>query len=158
MGETIMVIFIFIIMVFIGMVFYAKFYTGEVKESTKEAFRQQSVEIANLIQFLPELQQTYKNITYISFDLYKIGAFNKIIAPNPPDLNNSYYYDLFRFSVIKINQIYPALTLPDGEWVLYNKTANYSTYYLTYIPIIIYDAVNDRKNFGVLTIQSWQPD
>lgn len=149
-----MVIFVFIIMAFIGMVFYAKFQAGEVQESTKEQFRQQSVEIANLIQFLPELQQTYKNITYISFDLYKIKAFNQLLTP---ELQDNYYFDLFGFSVIKINQIYPLLALPDGEWILYNKTANYSTYYLTYIPIIIYDAVSDKKNFGVLTIQSWQP-
>lgn len=152
-----MVIFIFIVLVFIGMIFYAKFQTGEVQESTKEQFRQQSIEIANLIQFLPELQQTYKNITYISFDLYKIMAFNELIAADST-LQDNYYFDLFGFSVIKINQIYPQLTLPDGEWVLYNKTANYSTYYLTYIPISIYNAVEDKKNFGVLTIQSWQPN
>lgn len=152
MGETIMVIFIFIIMVFIGMIFYAKFQASETKEGTKEAFRQQSVEIANLMQFLPELQQTYKNITYVSFDLYKIMAFNRIMASDKA-MNDS-YYDLFRFSVITLGQIYPF----PNEWVIYNKTANYSTYYMTNIPIIIYDAVSDRKNFGVLTIQSWQPN
>lgn len=157
MGETIMVIFVFIIMVFIGMIFYAKFQAGEVQESTKEAFRQQSVEIANLIQFLPELQQTYKNITYISFDLYKIMAFNEMIEADP-SLQDNYYFDLFGFSLINITQIYPEDSSGVPKmWTIYNKSANYSAYYFTYIPIVIYNAVLDTKNFGVLTIQSWQP-
>ncbi len=146
MLETIAVLAIFFILATLGFVFYSKVLKGSVESEKEEIVQLSAIEIAQRASFLPELQCSQENIVKDNcIDLLKLDAAKEIMKNN-----EIFYFDKFSFSSIKINEMYPN----EQEWVLYERPLeDYSNKILTNIPISLFDPVQNRNNFGVMSIE-----
>ena len=103
----------------------------------------ESIRVSQAISFLPELQCASKNILKENcFDKYKLEAFATL------EDKDNLYYPFFYYSEITVEEIYPYT----GKWILYNRTRN-GTFYVTSIPILIYNATTKLNAFGVLDVK-----
>ena len=103
MGENIAVLFVFFLIIAFGMIFYMRVLKHTSQTRDIENFELQSIKIAQLVNFLPELQCSSDNIVKDAcIDLYKLQAFKDIV-----NKNQDYYYNLFKFSKIEVDEIYP---------------------------------------------------
>jgi len=78
------------------------------------------------------------------------------IINNPPnnDIKNKYYFDIFSFSSITIEQIYP---LPVARWSIYEKTIEKTKAESSInIPVSLYDPISRAYNFGILTVDVYR--
>ncbi|MBU1204485.1 MAG: hypothetical protein KKA61_00405 [Nanoarchaeota archaeon] len=154
MFETIAVLLIFFVLIGFGLIFYVRVYSGGIQETGEEYFELKAIQTAQLVSFLPELQCTSPTSMSIvddnCFDLLKVKALSGIISdPENQKLRNEYYYDLFGFSKISIEQIYPS----EMKWDVYDKSpANKKSMSSIKIPISLYNASSRENNFGVLNI------
>lgn len=147
-GESIAVLFIFLIFVVLGFSFYAKVQKSGFKSKQEENINLLAIETAQKASFLPELQCSRKNIIVDNcFDILKVEAFSGIVKNNL-DLVR-YYYDIFGFSSITVEEVYPNAE----EWVIYNNTLNDSSSIFTPVPISLYDAKTGGYYFGALKVR-----
>ena len=147
-GESIAILFIFLILVVVGFSFYAKVQKSGFMFQQEENINLLAIETAQKASFLPELQCSRKNIVVDNcFDILKVEAFSGIVKNNP-DLV-SHYYDVFGFSLITVEEVYPAAK----EWVIYNNTLNDSSSIFTPVPISLYDAKTGGYYFGALKVK-----
>ena len=149
MAETIAVIFVFFIIIVIGFVFYGRVMKGSIESQRDESSQLKSIEIAQRIMFLPEIQCSDDVVTEIRncIDMLKINAAQKIMKAN-----ELYYYDLLEYSDINIYLVYPNA----NNWVLYSrKPMAYKTKFVTNTPISVYNPVTRKNGFGVLSIETY---
>ncbi len=143
MMETVAILIIFFVLVVIGFMFYMK--TSSYGQAQKTAKNQEleSIRVSQTISFLPELQCASKNIVKDNcFDKYKLNAFTNL--PNKYQI----YYPFFYYSDITVKEIYPG----NQTWNIYNKTRN-ETFYITSIPILLYNATSRSNSFAILDIK-----
>ena len=152
MFETIAVLLIFFVLVGFGLIFYSGIQKQGFQEKQEENFELMAIQTAQLVSFLPELQCSSDGIiTDDCFDILKVEALREIINnPQNQKLKNEYYYDLFGFSSISIEQIYP----PGVSWLIYERTTERTKAKSSImIPVSLYDASSREYNFGVLNIE-----
>ena len=107
-GETISVIFVFFILLLIGFMFYAKVLKGNAAIESDELAQLRSVEIAQRVMFLPEMQcSTDVTDSKNCIDKLKVES-----AKNVMNLNAVEYFDILGFAKIKILQVYPSYEKP----------------------------------------------
>lgn len=147
MLETIAVLFIFFVLIVIGLIFYANVLKGNIELQKEESIQLKAIEVAQRASSLPELQCSEDNIVSDNcIDLLKLEAASEIIVE--PE-NEIFYYDRFLFSKITVNEIYPG----NREWTLYNRTLDeFSNKIVTNIPISLFDPVDNKNAFGVMTV------
>ena len=82
--ETIAVIFVFFILVMIGFMFYARIAKTNIQSEIESISELKSIEIAQRVMFLPELQCSEGVVSEIKncFDILKLKAANDIITRN----------------------------------------------------------------------------
>lgn len=147
MGETIAVVFVFFILVIVGLIFYVKVQKGQLETEKEELSQLRSVAIAQRIMFLPELQCSEDNIVSDNcIDMLKLDTAQKVMRDN-----QLYYYDLLEFTDISILEIYPG----NSTWKLYSRRIeDFSSKYITNIPISLYDPAIRQNRFGILTVET----
>ncbi|MFH1849440.1 MAG: hypothetical protein ABH879_04610 [archaeon] len=156
-GETIAVLFIFFILVVFGLIFYTKIQKGTVADKIEENMALKAIEVAQKAAFLPELRCSAKNVPVLDcVDLLKIEAFGDAVTANP-----IFYYDMFQFAEITIEQVFPEpetgiflgpgsnpvsatlyARIPDG-WTIRESTV---------IPTSIYDPKLGQYYFGLMQV------
>ena len=155
MFETIAVLLIFFILIAFGLIFYSKVQRDSIQGTGKEYFNLKAIQTAQLVSFLPELQCTSPTSANIigddCFDVFKIIALKDIIEDNSK-LKDGYYFDLFGFSKITVEQIYPL----GKKWVIYDKSSGKSSKSSLQIPVLIYNASSRENYFGVLNIDVYK--
>ncbi|MBI2557970.1 hypothetical protein HYW20_01500 [Candidatus Woesearchaeota archaeon] len=146
-GETIAVLFVFFILVAIGFIFYVKVIQSNLEQEKDEASQLRSVGIAQRVMFLPELQCSEDNIiTDNCIDVLKLESAKGIMKEK-----ELYYYDMFEYSSINITQIYPT----EAKWSIYSKeTDDFSSKFVTNVPISLFDPAGRKYGFGVLAIET----
>jgi hypothetical protein len=143
-GETIAVLLIFFFLLVLGVTFYLNIQKSRVYSNIDEVITQESIRISQMVSYLAELQCSSENIIEPNcYDLYKLDSADDILLSN-----SDYYYPLFLFSEIVIDELYPYV----DSWVLYNNTYPASAPIYTYIPISLYNPVSKRYSFGVLSV------
>jgi hypothetical protein len=150
MMETIAILLIFFVIVIIAFMFYIK--TASVGQSSKITKIQEleSIRISQAISFLPELQCSSKNIIKDNcFDKLKMVAFESL---NSEPGFDAMYYDMFYFSTITVNETYPDTS---NSWELYDRELADSPYFVTSIPILLYDPVQRTNAFGLLNVKHY---
>ena len=147
-GETIAVLFVFFILIIIGLIFYVKVVKINLEQEKDELSQLKSIQIAQRIMFLPELQCSEDNIIVPNcIDVLKLSSASAIMKEN-----EAYYYDLLEFSEIGISEIYPDDT---KNWDVYSRrTDDFKNKFVTNVPVSLYDATTKRNSFGVLTIET----
>src|SRR3989344_9382657 len=146
-GETIAVLFVFFILVIIGFIFYVKVIKGNIELEKDELSQLKSIGIAQRIMFLPEVQCSEDNIIIDNcIDILKLDSAQTIMKQN-----EIYYYDLLEFSDVNVLQIYP----DEAKWNIYSrKTEDFSSKFVTNVPVSLYNPNTRKHGFGVLTIET----
>jgi hypothetical protein len=146
MGESIAVLFIFFILLIFGFVFYSNIIQSSSKVETEENIQLKAVGVAQKSSFLPELQCSEENVRVEDcIDLLKLDATASVL-----EQNNIYYYDMFEFSKIWVEEIFPQ----QRTWELYeNKPNNYKDQLSTFIPVSLFNATAKEYYFGILAVE-----
>lgn len=144
-GETISVIFVFFILLLIGFMFYAKVLKGNAAIESDELAQLRSVEIAQRVMFLREMQcSTDVTDSKNCIDKLKVES-----AKNVMNLNAVEYFDILGFAKIKILQVYPSYE----ETEIYSKDlSDFKNKFSTNVPVSIYDPIKKEYNFGLVSI------
>ncbi len=152
MTETIAVIFIFFVLIFFGLVFYYSYSQFDLKEKTEEFVTKRAIDTTTRVLFLPELQCTRGEAgpeTYC-LDLMKLRSLEAMIKRN-----RDYYFDLFSYANITVQQVYPTLE----KWVIYDFPKNdFTRKEPTYFTVALRDGVagasgNPAYNYGYVTVE-----
>ena len=146
-GETVAVLFVFFILIVVSLIFYVKVIKGNIELEKDELSQLNSVGIAQRVMFLPEVQCSEDNIIIDNcVDILKLDSAQRLMKEN-----EVYYYDLLEFSDVSIREIYP----DDAQWKIYSrKTDEYSSKFVTNVPISLYDPTTRKQAFGILTIET----
>ncbi len=152
MFETIAVLLIFFVLIGFGLIFYGRIWGATIQDTEGENFELKAIQTAQLVSFLPELQCSSNNDD--CFDILKVEALSKIINNiQNKNLKNEYYYDIFGFSSITIEQAYPSVV----SWSIYNKTTEGTKAKSSInIPVSLYDPNLRKYNFGILTVDVYR--
>lgn len=154
LGESIGIMVIFFFLLVFGFSFYASYQKKAVIDQKAHLTDMKSIEVTQQTMFIPEIQCTVKNVISSDncFDILKMKALSNLIVTDSKV--EEYYYDLFGFSEITIEQIYPAgepivfysKPLPDEETEAITTTR---------MAVTLYNAIEGRYNFGIITIQMY---
>jgi hypothetical protein len=151
MGETIAIMFVFFILLVIGAVFYMNIQRTSVSREITAAYDLRSVEISQVISYLPEAQCTDFNVVRPScFDIQKLIAISEMSG-------DPVFFDIysreFEYSKISLSVVYPF----NAQWVLYDRSdIEFTSAPMTSIPIAVYNTTSDEYYFGVLEIVNYQ--
>ena len=149
-SETIAILFIFFVLLLFGIIAYAKFQQSALRERQEELLINKGIQISTKVLFLPELVCTKGEAEAEDncFDMAKVKWLNQ---NGYFEDNIDYYFELFSFATISINQIYP-----EGEEliILYNKQdPNRINKKETHFVISLKDEMNDQFGYGFLTVE-----
>ena len=147
--ENIMIIFILFILLVFGMIFYVRIYQSNLEKKMERLAGEEAIDIALKVNYFPEaICSESVDIKADCFDIIKLETAKSVISNNMGD-----YYDLLKFSEIKVTQVFPST---GQEWVLYdNKGDNEEKMPPAFIPISIHDPISDEYYFGVLEVAVW---
>ena len=144
MGETIAVLIIFFFLLILGAIFFLNVQKGKMSVETLKYVAQEGIKISQVISSFPELQCASNNIIEDNcFDIFKLN-----ISAGNVITNTQYYYSLFRYSEIVVEEIFPTKRI----WSIYNNTLNTSVPTYTWIPVLLYNATSKQNSFGVLSV------
>jgi len=158
MMETIIVLFVFFILIAFGFVFYSRYQRSSILEQEEQLTQQGAIEIAQRASSLPELQCSEDNVVKENcVDKFKISALSSVASTN-----TIFYYDLFGFSTINIRRIYPSpssgtdcIDTIGGCNVYQNQPTSYQDILSSRIPVSINNPLNNHRELGILTIQTY---
>ena len=148
MMETISVLAIFFILVILVFVFYSRVSESNVEIGKEESSQLDAIKIAQKAPNLPELQCSQENIVKDNcIDILKLEVVSEVIKEN-----EIHYFDMFSFSKITIDEIYPS----NERWIIYDKSLDeYSHKTVTNIPISLFDPVENKNSFGVMKVETF---
>ena len=145
--ETIIVLAIFFILVIFVFVYYSKITESNIEIKEVENLQLNAIRIAEKVLFLPEIQCSQDNVVVDNcVDLLNVAAALDVITSN-----EIHYFDMFSFSRISIEEIYP-----DTEEIaiLYDRSLeSYSSKEVINLPILLFDSLNDENSFGVIVVE-----
>jgi len=151
MTETIAVLFIFFVLIAFGLIFYYQYQKVSFKEKQAELFANRAMDTTLKTLFLPELACSKGEAEPEAncFDLMKLRYANQTIKDHLAD----YYFDLFSYAKISVNQTYPNSEL----WVIYDKKPNQlnqsnSNYEPTFFVVTLKDEIDGSYGFGFIEV------
>jgi hypothetical protein len=149
MTETIAVLFVFFIIVVFGLIFYSQIQRSSFEKQKIAAAQEMSVSVSLRALFLPELRCSKgENIQVRDcIDLFKLESAGDVM-----DVQKDYYFHMFNFAKISVQEIYPG----NQNWVLYeNVKEGATTTIRTPVPVSLFEPVQRNFRFGVLTIETY---
>ena len=137
MGETIAVLIVFFLLLFFGIFFYSGIEKRQVTQKISEIHSKSSIDMSQIITFLPELKCTSEDITQtLCLDNLKIEAFKEFAQQN-----SEYYQSVFGNTKIELIKIYQGLDYAqiahNNTMLIYQGTSS-ENYYTTFIPVSIF--------------------
>ena len=153
MTETIAVLFIFFVLIAFGLIFYYQYQKVSFKEKQAELFANKAMDTTLKTLFLPELACSKGEAEPEAncFDLMKLRHANQTIKDHLAD----YYFDLFSYAKISVNQTYPHPEL----WIIYDKKPNQLNqlnsnlnYEPTFFVVTLKDEIEGSYGFGFIEV------
>jgi len=130
MGETIAVLIVFFILLFFGIIFFSNMERRDIQDKVSNMGEQASIDIAQTIQFLPELKCTSEDITRtLCLDTLKLESFKLLSSEK-----KAYYQSVFGSTGLEIAEIYPEYT---NYTTIYGGPTS-SEYFVTFIPVSLF--------------------
>ena len=151
MMETISILFIFFIIVVIALIFYYNIAKSGAQDQLDKFQDLSRIQIAQIASSLPELQCAQNNIVKANcIDILKMDAAAKeggnVISGNLND-----YFDLFAYSNITVQDIFPGDT---RQWTIYErKPDTIAAKRVNFFPISLYNATADTYAFGLMVVE-----
>jgi len=149
MGETIAVLIVFFMLLFFGLIFFSNMERKEIIDKVNEMEEQESIDLAQTIQFLPELKCTTEDITKtLCIDALKLNAFKNMSSGK-----KAYYQPIFGSTRLEVAEIYPN---PTNFTQIYEGPTS-SEYFMTFIPISLFqpNPYPGQYKIGILKIISY---
>ena len=144
--ETIMVLAVFFILVVVSFVFYSKFSEMGAEIKKEENMQLNAIKIAQRASSLPELQCSQENIVAGNC----VNKLNLEALSGAINENEIHYFDMFSFSRITVNEIYP----DENKWVLYDRPLDDFSYKIAVnMPISISYPIENKNAFGVMVVE-----
>ncbi|HLC85198.1 MAG TPA: hypothetical protein VJH22_05390 [Candidatus Nanoarchaeia archaeon] len=154
MFETIGVLVVFFFLIVIGLAFFfviAK--KGAIEEYEKVA-QLKGIEIVRKAVTLPELDCARVGVQVENcFDMLKLARFAEILKQDPKVFSR--YSPFFGTTELTVSQIFPT---PGDPIAVYTNPLEDAGFDTAIIPILLFDPVNDRFNFGVLEVRYYERD
>lgn len=155
MVETIGILIIFFLLLVFGFNFFGNVGAGQVEKSRNKAFELKSIEVAQTILFLAELQCTEQESVDIDcIDIEKMKAFRNIAynKTNPLFMDSArlHYFNMFGKARISLHEVYPA----NNSWTFYdNFNVTRTRKLTTNLPVTIFHPIGNSFSFGYLQIE-----
>lgn len=152
MGESILVLILFLFLLVFGVVVYAKFQSLSMKKETSERQDLLGETIARKIRLLPELQCTLDGV--VQFDCYDIMKL-KAFVTTATDSSYKLYYDavVFKGAHVQITSIFPL----EETFSLYGFQDSTTTAAIPYrAPVLLYDPFHETTGFGYITVEVYR--
>ena len=144
-GESMVVIIIFLILIVFGLVFYVRFKLIQVDSDAKLNAELIAIQTAQKIQFLPELQcSTEGTVDYNCVDILKLATFDELDYAK-----TGIYEAMFPKTKISVKQIYPT----GPSWTVYGKDSLIGETHYFAIPVALFNATSKKYNFGYVEIK-----
>jgi len=153
MFETIAILIIFFILLMFGFMFYSRVQKSSYESEIEKSVVLQAVEVSQVISLLPELQCSKgRNIPESQcIDQLKLSAATEVINQNRQD-----YFDLFSYSNIYIEKIYP-LDSGENTFILYDFPKNQDNGKIsTQFPISLKNPITNKYYFAVLYVDIYR--
>lgn len=149
MGETIMVLFIFMILLMFGLGFFVRYQRSSTFTTQSEQTLKKSVQIAQIFSTLPEVVCSFDNVKKENcIDIMKVETASDIILSH-----QSFYFPYFKYSEILIYEVYPE----EKRWILYSNPLPSTTKLSTPVPIALYDGTTKAYYYGYMEINYYEP-
>ena len=157
-SETVFVVIIIMIILIIGIVFYSRAQEGSFREQQREQRILRLISLAHSISSWPELEcSNLESREYDCIDRLKLDIAEEFISSNRQNSSFAfnYYNDLLRRSSITVHEVYSYnSTLQD--WVIYNNTAGRGNSESVFVPVNIYDPVEQVFTFAVMELRAYE--
>jgi len=166
MGETIIVLFIFLVMFSIGLIYYTQFRSEGIQQEAKEVKASSSTAFLSILSQVPEIKCSEKTREEECIDTVKVIAFNSLINKN---LNH--YRAVFAGRKVSIDILYPepikqgicnqqaynTVEYPSNcnEYIIYQPTTTPQTKQIISTPISLYFPETDSYGIGRLKITTY---
>lgn len=150
LGESTAVVIVIIILLFIGLVIYYSFARAEQSSEIAEQRDLKTLELGTRVSYIPELHCTFAGRS-------STNCFDKIKLEYVSDNSNSaewqnHYFDVLGYARVEVRQIYPK----QQDYLIYeNNKSEYQSESPIFIPMNIYDAVEDKYSFGYLMVTKY---
>lgn len=144
--ETTAVLAVFFILIILIFVFYSNIYESNIKMEKEQNAQLNAINIAQKAYFLPELQCSQDNVAIENcIDMLKLSTMSDITKENEIP-----YFDMFSFSRITVNEIYPS----NRKWDIYNKSLSEYLYKNDInMPMLLFDPSKNKNSFGVMNVE-----
>lgn len=144
MFETLAILFIFFMLLTFGIIFYGRVQKTTISQETQEIVILNAIQVSERASFLPDVQCSFDNIPVDDcIDVEKVQALSNIYLDNL-----AYYYNIFGFSEILINQTYPDA----GAWVIYSNPTP-GSFQRIQLPVSIYHPIQDTYALGFIDVR-----
>ncbi len=151
MTENIAIIMIIVFILIFGFIFYSKVRTVSIQGKLKEYSELDLVKASQIVSALPELSCSSESLTEVGcINKLKLEAFIEL------DLQQEYYEyyrGLFGKSKVTINSTFPNNSTNVGLYD--NPFEGINNKDSIFIPINIFDPINDIFNFGYVQITKY---
>jgi hypothetical protein len=153
--ESIAVLIVFVFLVAIGMKFYTNAQLSSLREAQSDFSQLDAVKTSVVLSHLPEIGCSEDGLAQSTcLDLFKIIAWNTLLHGPDSLVFVDSYLPLLGFSEITVTRLYP-LYLAGNSWTIYNASVENVSSDLLQIPMLLYDPVKDKHQFGVLKIRTY---
>lgn len=117
MTETVAVLFIFFVLILFGIIFYYKYAEGAIAQEKQELIGKRAIATSLKVLFAPELicSNGGAEVEDNCIDMGKLPDAIRVIEENPV-----YYFNIFSYATISIEQIYPGGE-ESAEIILYDR-------------------------------------
>lgn len=144
-GESMVIIIIFLFLVVFGLVFYVKYKIISIEGSAKENAELIAIQTVQKIQFLPELQCSVEGtVDYNCIDILKLASLSEL-----GDDQNGIYDSMFPETKISVQQIYP----PGAHWDVYGDESPFRDEHYFAIPFALFNTTANQYYFGYVEIK-----
>tara|TARA_B100001971_G_C17913429_1_gene394040 strand:- start:149 stop:634 length:486 start_codon:yes stop_codon:yes gene_type:complete len=147
MGETIAVLLVFFMIIFFGIFFYANKERRDIQERIGTMEEKKSIDVSQIISFLPELKCTAENITKsLCIDKLK----KEVFADQIGNFYSQFYTSVFSNTKIELAEIYPNF----GDYITLYEGTTSEQYFTTHVPVSLFDPTSypGRYTIGLLKI------
>jgi hypothetical protein len=153
MFETMAVLVIFFFLLVGGAAFYFQVQKSSVQRDIQKQQQLLAFQVVQKALFLPELDCSFVSIQKDNcFDKLKVRQLSLIL--NDPENEDFFidYFSVFGFADIKITQIYPDSNQTFAYTLYKNVPQDYSSIIKTQSPVLLFDAVENQYDFGVVEV------
>lgn len=152
MFETMGVLVIFFFLLVGGAAFYFNVQKSSLQQDIRKQQQLAAFQVVQKALFLPELDCSFVSIQKDNcFDKFKLMNLSSYLSdPENEDFLID-YFTVFGFSEIDIYQVYPVNNT--FSYTLYkNIPKEYSSIISTQSPVLLFDTINKRYDFGVIEV------